>query len=103
MSTSTKKGTVGWLSVAHLVCDTYSGFMNPLMPFIALKLGLSLGVASAVISISHLFSSMMQPVFGFIADKLKHRFFMVWGLILSSIFIPLSIKTNNLPPPKSLK
>ncbi len=96
MNTSTKKGSIGWLSAAHLVCDTYSGFMNPLMPFIAVNLGLSLGAASAVISISHLFSSMMQPVFGFFADNMLKRLFIFWGLVLGAIFIPLTTIAPNI-------
>ena len=30
-----------------------------------------------------------------IADKLKHRTFMIWGLIFSSIFIPLAVKAPS--------
>lgn len=95
MEANTKKGTIAWLSVAHLVCDTYSGFMNPLMPFIALKLGISLGVATVIISISHVCSSMLQPFFGFFADNTLKRIFVFWGLILISIFIPLTPLASN--------
>lgn len=96
MGMNSKKGTITWLSFAHLVCDTYSGFMNPLMPFIALKLGISLGVATLIISISHVCSSMLQPFFGFFADNTLKRIFIFWGLILISIFIPLTPLASNL-------
>ncbi len=90
-----KKSAVGWLSVAHLVCDSYTGFLNPLMPFIALKLGISLGTATIIISISHIFSSMLQPFFGFFADNTLKRFFVFWGLILVCVFIPLTVMVPN--------
>lgn len=91
-----KQGTIGWLSAAHLVCDTYSGFMNPLMPFIAIKLGITLGIATIIISISHIFSSMLQPIFGFYADNTLKRLFVFWGLILVCIFIPLTPIAPNI-------
>lgn len=95
MNNCSKKGTIGWLSTAHLVCDTYSGFLNPLMPFIAMKLGITLGIATIIISISHIFSSMLQPIFGFYADNTLKRLFIFWGLILVSTFIPLTTLAPN--------
>ena len=96
MEKNENKGTITWLSVAHLVCDTYSGFMNPLMPFIALKLRISLGIATIIISISHVCSSMLQPFFGFFADNTLKRIFIFWGLVLISIFIPLTPLAPNI-------
>lgn len=87
--TNTQKAII-WLCLAHLAADVYSGFLNPIMPFIAAKLGFSLSVATVLISISHICSSMLQPIFGFFADNILKRFFIFWGLILASIFIPLA-------------
>lgn len=84
------KNAIIWLCLAHLVVDVYSGFLNPIMPFIASKLGFSMAIATVIISISHICSSMLQPIFGFFADNILKRFFIFWGLILSSIFIPLT-------------
>ena len=91
---NTKKAII-WLSLAHLVADVYSGFLNPIMPFIASKLGFTMAVATVIISISHICSSMLQPVFGFFADNILKRFFIFWGLILASIFIPLTPLAPN--------
>lgn len=84
-----------WLCLAHLVADVYSGFLNPIMPFIAAKLGFTMAVATVIISISHICSSMLQPIFGFFADNMLKRFFIFWGLILGSIFIPLAPLAPN--------
>ncbi|MBR6126189.1 MFS transporter [bacterium] len=91
---TTKKAIV-WLCLAHLVCDIYSGFLNPIMPFIASKLGFSMALATVIISISHICSSLLQPIFGFFADNILKRFFIFWGLILGSIFIPLTPNAPN--------
>lgn len=79
--------TVWMLSFGHLSVDSYSAFINPIMPFIAAKLGIALTLATTLISISHLCSSIIQPLFGYAADILKKRFFIVWGLIIASIFL----------------
>lgn len=89
------KNAIIWLCLAHLLADVYSGFLNPIMPFIASKLGFSMAVATIIISISHICSSMLQPIFGFVADNTLKRFFIFWGLILASLFIPLTPTAPN--------
>ena len=65
--------SVTWLSLAHFTTDTYSGFLNPIMPFIAANLGISMGIAALIMSISQLISQLIQPVFGFFADNIFKR------------------------------
>lgn len=84
------KKAILWLSAGHFANDVYTGILNPVMPFIAAKLGISMAIATLVISISNIFSSLLQPIFGFFADNMLKRVFIFWGLILSSIFIPLT-------------
>lgn len=89
------KNAIIWLCLAHLFADVYSGFLNPIMPFIAAKLGFSMAIATIIISISHICSSMLQPIFGFFADNILKRFFIFWGVILASLFIPLTPAAPN--------
>ena len=89
------KQALNWLSGSHFVNDIYTGMLNPLMPFIADKLNFSLAIATLIISISHIFSSVLQPIIGFFADNTKHRIFIFWGLIMSSIFISFSAGANT--------
>ena len=91
------KNAIIWLSIAHFTSDVYSGFLNPIMPFIASRLGFSMAIATIIISISHICSSMLQPIFGFFADNMLKRFFVFWGLILSSLFIPLTPVAPTIP------
>ena len=84
-----------WLALAHGVCDIYGGFINPLMPFISEKLGFSLAIATTIIAITQVCSNMLQPIFGFFADNILKRFFIFWGLIFASIFIPFAPALAN--------
>lgn len=84
-----------WLNTAHLVNDIYTGMLNPIMPFIASKLAISMGFATVILSLSHIFSSLLQPIFGFFADSIVKRVFIFWGLIATSIFISIASASNN--------
>ncbi|MCM1264585.1 MAG: MFS transporter [Candidatus Gastranaerophilales bacterium] len=90
------KKAITWLSLGHLVNDSYTGFINPIMPFIAAKLGITMAMATVVLSISNICSSMLQPIFGFFADNMLKRVFIFWGLIMTSIFIPLTPLAPNI-------
>ena len=94
MFNDVKKAIVG-LSLGHFAVDLYAAILVPLYPILTTKLGMNLAIISSYIALGHLTSSLMQPVFGFLADKIKHRIFMVWGLVLSSIFIPLTTKATT--------
>lgn len=78
-----------WLCAAHFTNDIYTGFLNPIMPFIAEQIKISMPVATIILSCSHIFSSLLQPYFGFFADIIKKRAFIFWGLLFTSIFISL--------------
>ena len=88
--------TILWLSASHLVCDIYGGFLNPIMPFIAVKLGFTMAIATILMSVAQICSNMLQPIFGFFADNMRKRFFVFWGLIFASVFIPLAVTAPNL-------
>ena len=86
-----------WLAGGHFVNDIYTGFLNPIMPFIAAKIGISMAVATVVLSMSHIFSSLLQPIFGFFADNMLKRAFIFWGLLFTSCFIPFAPASETLP------
>lgn len=92
---SYKKALV-WLGGGHFINDIYTGVLNPIMPFIAAKIGITMAIATIILTISHIFSSLLQPLFGYFADNNVKRSFIFWGLILSSIFIPMSALAHNI-------
>lgn len=89
------KQAVKCLTIGHFMIDSYAGFLAPILPFIASKISISLTLAGSVISISHLLSSMTQPFFGFLADKIKKRFFIFWGMLLACVFLSMTGIAQN--------
>lgn len=92
---SINKRALTWLSLAHLTNDAYAGFLNPIMPFIADKIGFSMAIATVIMSIAQVCSSLIQPIFGFFADNMLKRVFIFWGLIFGSLCIPLATNAPN--------
>ena len=90
------KTAIIWLTIAHCICDIYGGFINPLMPFIAEKLGFTMALATVIVAITQICSNMLQPLFGFFADNILKRFFIFWGLILASTFIPMAASAPSI-------
>lgn len=85
-----------WLSLGHMTNDIYTGVLNPIMPFIAEQVNISMAVATIILSCSHVFSSLLQPVFGFFADKIRKRALIFWGLIFTSFFISNAPGVKNI-------
>ena len=50
------KKALFWLSGGHFINDIYTGVLNPIMPFIAAKIGISMAFATIILTISHIFS-----------------------------------------------
>lgn len=91
----TDKKALIWLSMAHMTNDAYAGFLNPIMPFLAAKIGFTMVVATLIMSVAQVCASMIQPIFGFFADNILKRAFIFWGLIFGSLFIPLGTNAPN--------
>ena len=95
MEKKSDKSAILGLSMGHFVADLYSSAIIPLYPLLTQKLGITLSTISLIVSIGHLTSSMLQPLFGYFSDKMKKRAFMINGLILGAIFIPLTVVAPN--------
>ena len=83
------------LSGGHFILDMYASILIPLYPIISQKLDINIAKISLVIALGHAVSSILQPIFGHISDKLNKRFFMFWGLIFASVFVPLGYFAPN--------
>lgn len=87
-----------WLNTAHFVNDIYTGMLNPIMPFVAMKLGITMAIATIVLSLSHICASLLQPIFGFFADNMRKRAFIFWGLMSTALFISFAPGVSHLAP-----
>ncbi len=95
LTKSQKRNAINWLTGAHFTNDIYSGFLNPIMPFLAAKLGFTMVAASIIMGIAQVCSSLTQPLFGFFADRINKRVFIFWGLLTGSLFVPLATNVSN--------
>lgn len=79
-----------WLATAtHFTTDLYNGFLGPLMPLLVARLDISLALAGALVSVLSIFSSMLHPVAGFVADRLKRNYFLLLGPLIAGAFMSL--------------
>lgn len=90
LTTSDSPKKIIWLSsFAHCTNDFYNGFLGPLLPLLVLRLDLSLALAGTLVSVLSIFSSLLHPAFGIIADRLKRNYFFVFGPLIAGIFMSL--------------
>jgi len=77
------------VALSHGTVDAYSAFLHPLLPRIMEKLGLSIALASVLVTILSLSASLVQPGIGYLADRFGRRLFMAAGPILTGVFLSL--------------
>jgi MFS transporter, FSR family, fosmidomycin resistance protein len=78
------------LTLVHFTGDFYSSFTSPLFPLFVEKLGLSLTQVGAIAGINRFLAFIVQPSVGYLADRYSTRGFILCGLLLPVVFIPLS-------------
>lgn len=72
------------ISVAHLLHDTFSAFLAPLLPLLIEKLGISYTLAGALNVINRV-PMLLNPFFGLLADKIHMRFLVIFTPLLTAI------------------
>ena len=77
------------LASAHMVTDTYNNFLPPLMPLLIQKFNLTLTLAGSLVTIRALASFFTQPVVGYISDRTGMHQFVLFGPLITGIFIGL--------------
>lgn len=83
------QGTVGLLSAAHFVADSYSSFLVPVLPLLTARLKLTPAQAGLLIPTMMVTSSLLQPVYGLISDRYLKRAMSVHGPLLAAVFLSL--------------
>lgn len=88
-STSPKWKILIALSLVHFSGDFYSAFVSPLFPVFVDKMGLTLAQVGLLAGISRFLMFIVQPMSGYWADRNPSRKFILVGLLLPIVFIPL--------------
>ncbi len=78
---------LGLLSFGHFTVDAYSSFFSPLLPLLVAKLDLSLTRVGLLVALMSVASSMAQPLFGLVSDRMRHPWFVALGPLAAALFI----------------
>jgi FSR family fosmidomycin resistance protein-like MFS transporter len=81
---------LGLLALGHLVVDMNQGALAPLLPFLKSVFGLSYAASGAILLVSSLTSSLVQPLFGYLADRGTRRWLLPWAVIVSAVGVGLA-------------
>ncbi len=82
-----KTGRVNLLAMGHFINDSYQGFITPLLPLLMAKLDFGLALAGLVTSIASVSTSLIQPLFGHLADRSTAPYFIVAGPLVTALFL----------------
>ncbi len=77
------------LTLVHFTGDFYASFVNPLLPVFVDKFSLTLTQVGLITGVSRLLAFVVQPSVGYVADRYRTRLFVLGGLLLAIVFIPL--------------
>lgn len=75
------------LSLGHYFIDLYSSALGALQPLLVARYGLSLFQAGTLGGLLSFSSSMMQPLYGYLSDRWRFRWFTVLAPCVAGIFI----------------
>jgi MFS transporter, FSR family, fosmidomycin resistance protein len=88
---------LGALSAGHLATDFASGAVPALLPFVVAEFDLSYLEAGAVMLVWATASSVIQPLFGLVSDRLGAIWLLPGGVALAAVGIGLSALAPSYP------
>jgi FSR family fosmidomycin resistance protein-like MFS transporter len=86
---------IGILAFGHLSVDLVQGTVPPLLPFLVRERGYSYAAAGSLLLFSSLGSSLLQPLLGAIADRIRASWLLVAGPALGAVGIGLVAITDS--------
>ncbi len=81
---------LGLLALGHLVVDTNQGSLPAILPFLKAALNLSYTATGIIVLMANITSSLIQPLFGYLADHTARRWLLPLSVFLSSLGIALT-------------
>ncbi len=83
------------LSAGHLSVDINSGSLPALLPFFVSEYGMDYTSIAGLMFASSFLSSIIQPLFGWLADKGSRQWFMVLGILMAGISLGITGFVTN--------
>jgi len=77
------------LFLIHFIGDFFQSFVRPLLPVMANKFELSLAQVGLITGIATFMAFLIQPLFGYLADRYKTRLILLIGSFAGAICIPM--------------
>ena len=81
---------LGVLAGGHLCVDLCQGAVPALLPFLAAERGYSYAALGALLLFATIGSSIIQPLFGLLSDRIAQPWLMPGGLVLAGVGIALA-------------
>ena len=78
------------LTLIHFTGDFYNAFVTPLLPVFAERFALTLTEVGLIGGLSRFLAFIIQPNVGYFADRYRTRFFILGGLLIGIVFVPLT-------------
>ena len=80
-----KLQSVGLLSFGHLATDITQGAVPALLPFFIVTYGLTYTEAAGIVFAANITGSVIQPMFGYLADRWSNGWLMPSGIVLAGL------------------
>jgi len=77
------------LFLIHFIGDFFQSFIRPLLPVMANKFDLSLAQVGLITGVATFMAFLIQPIFGYLADRYKTRLVLLIGSFAGAICIPM--------------
>ena len=83
------------LSLGHLITDINQGALPALLPFFIIDYDLSYTAAASIVFATNMASSIIQPLFGYAADKFSKPWLLSIGMILAGLGLGMTGLCKN--------
>ena len=77
------------LFLIHFSGDFFQSIIRPLLPVLADKFSLNMAQVGMITGVATFMAFLIQPVFGYMADRYKSRLILLVGSLVGAICIPL--------------
>ena len=88
-TTHINKKAIFALFLIHFIGDFFQSFIRPLLPVMANKFELSLAQVGLITGIATFMAFLIQPLFGYLADRYNTRLILLVGSFVGAICIPM--------------
>jgi len=83
-------GLLALLSTGHMVVDINQGALPAILPFLREAFALSYTGAAAIMLVASVTSSVIQPLFGYLADRMARRWLLPLAVFVSGLGVGLT-------------